>query len=387
MKTRVLREGRLLTDFTVLPNLNLTNSYTKTSNARSTVLTDGSTGIVTSQSKIWQAQGTASLDVINPAAWAAIGISKAQWNQSAANRQVTASNVLLTLYKAFASTLYAQEEQSVATAIQSIWKTDSEMITLRYDSGRESKGNKMRTDAEFLQSETDLRQASRDLRVAQQNLSQVLGEDQFQALAVTGTWTMGSLPPIPPAIENLIHREPRVAAQQAIVQQNRASLLSARSSLFPTLSLNFTKGYQGTTEFPETPYWTFLGALNFPLFGRGLTSTYFASSAASAALGRAESELRSLQNQVRSDLESAWSGYVQAQEQVRVQAAFLGAARQRRKESDIRYQSGLMPYEQWQLVVVDLVNFEKSFLRSEQNLLLAEAQWRFAAGEQLGEPL
>ena len=78
-------------------------------------------------------------------------------------------------------------------------------------------------------------------------------------------------------------------------------------------------------------------------------------------------------------------GFRRERDQVRGQQAFLEAARQRRAESDVRYRSGLMTYEEWQLVVIDLVNFEKSFLRSEQNLLLAEAQWRFAAGQQLGE--
>ena len=56
-------------------------------------------------------------------------------------------------------------------------------------------------------------------------------------------------------------------------------------------------------------------------------------------------------------------------------------------ESDVRYQNGLMSFDEWQRVVVDLVNSEKSFLTAQQDLLLAEAQWRFAHGQELGEPL
>jgi outer membrane protein TolC len=66
-----------------------------------------------------------------------------------------------------------------------------------------------------------------------------------------------------------------------------------------------------------------------------------------------------------------------------VQRAFLNAAKQRKDESDVRYRSGLMTFENWIIVVQDYVNFQQSYLRAEQNLILAEAQWRFATGEAL----
>jgi len=69
----------------------------------------------------------------------------------------------------------------------------------------------------------------------------------------------------------------------------------------------------------------------------------------------------------------------------RVQHVQVLLARQRKEESDIRYQSGLMTFEEWTLVVQDYVNFQTSFLRAQQNLILAEAQWRFATGQQLGD--
>ena len=363
----------------ILPHLSLTNSYTDSN--RTTV-----SGLTTSNSGSWQAQAGASLDVFNVADWASIGTASANYVQAQAALKSSSAVVLLNLYKAFSGLLYAQDQTSVAEDIHSLWKTNAEMIGLRYNSGRESKGNKMRTDAQLLQAESDLAQASRDLRVAQQALGQVLGENQFQTLAVTGTWTRGSLSSEPPDLERWVDRSPRVWVQQAVVEQAKASLQNAHSALWPSLSLNYNRGYQSNSEFPtDNPYWVFTGQVSYPLFGSGPTATYDASAAAQRNLEKAGEDLRSLRHQVRSDLESAWSALAQAQDQVRVQRAFLEAARQRRKESDIRYQSGLMPFEEWQLVVVDLVNFEKSYLRSEQTLVLSEAQWRFAKGEQLGE--
>jgi outer membrane protein len=361
----------------ILPQLSLQNSYTK-----------GKASTDNSASESWRAQGTASLNLINFNQWATIRSTKASWQQSQANFGTSSTNVLFNLYKAFAGTLYAQQQISVAKKIQAIWQTDAELIRLRYASGRESKGNQMRTDAELLQAQVDLLQAGRDLRVAQQTLSQVLGEEQYKAWIVTGTWTSGSLPPSPPNLDLLLDHEPRLLAQQALIDQARAAVASAHSSFWPNVSVSYNRGFQDSTEFPTAnPYWTFTGLLNYPLFGGGPTATYFASASAQRSLEKAQLDLRALRNQIRSDLESAWSGYVQAVDQVRTQRAFLEAARQRREESDIRYQSGLMSFEEWQLVVADLVNFEKSYLKSQQNLLLAEAQWRFAAGEQLGDRL
>ncbi len=368
------------------PQLSLTNSYTDSSQSGGgTVINGVVSGTSRANSGLWQAQANTSLSVINPTAWATIRSNSALFDQSQANFRVSATTVLLNLYKSYAGLLYAQEQGHVAQDIYTLWKTNASMIGLRYDSGRESKGNRMRTDADLLQAQSGLAQAGRDLRVAQESLGQVLGEDHFRTLVVTGTWSVAALSPEPPDLDELINREPRILAQSALVRQNRAMLQSSRSTLLPTLSLNYNRGWQGDSEFPTTPSWVFSGVAALPLFGGGPTAVFYASSAAKRNLEKAELDLRSLRNQVRTDILSAWSAYAQAQEQVQVQKAYLDSGRQRREESDVRYRSGLMSYEEWQLVINDLVNFEKSYLKSEQSLILAEAQWRFARGEELAQ--
>ena len=86
-----------------------------------------------------------------------------------------------------------------------------------------------------------------------------------------------------------------------------------------------------------------------------------------------------------STLASAWSGYAKAEDQVRVQKALLDAALQQQQEYTVLYQSGIYTYQQWILVVQNYVTDEISYLQAEENLILAEAQWRFAIGEELGE--
>jgi len=356
----------------ILPQVSLSNSYTDSKSA----------GL--GESKSWIAEGNASLDLIDFGQWASIQSASAGQRLGQANYRVAAANALLNLYKAFVSLLYAQDSITVNTVIRDTWKQNSQMVNLRYQSGRESKGNNMNTEAQALQANVALDQSSRDVRVAQQGLGQAMGKDRFETLIVTGTWSASAVPMPRPDFEALLANEPQIQAQQATVEQAQAQLNIAHSSLLPTLSLNYSKGTTGTTEFPQSPFWSFTGTVNYPLFGGGLTSTYYASQAAERALEKAQQEMRSIRNQTRSALESAWSSFAQAQDQVRVQRAFLQAAKQRQDESDVRYQSGLMTFDEWILVVQDYVNFQQSFLRAQQNLILAEAQWRFATGDQLG---
>ena len=68
-----------------------------------------------------------------------------------------------------------------------------------------------------------------------------------------------------------------------------------------------------------------------------------------------------------------------------IQRALLDAAWQQDQEYTILYQGGLYTYQQWILIVQSYVGDEISYLQAEQSLIDAEAQWRFAAGEKLGD--
>lgn len=359
----------------VLPRVSLSNSYTESDPAGG------------GDFKTWQLEGTAALDLININSWASIQSAGAAWQQSEANRQRTSSQVLLNLYRAFGNLLYAQEEYDVASHIRDLWTTNARMIRLRYESGRESKGNTLRTDAEVTQSDAALAQALRDRRIAQRQLAQALGQTDFSVLIVTGTWSLGAVPATSPVLDALVEQLPGVRAQAAVVSQSRAAVRAAESVFFPSLSLRYNRGTTGGHEFPQDPYWSWTGVVSLPLFSGGLTSAFYSTQAAERTYEKSQEDLRSVRNQARTDLETAWSGLEQARDQVRVQEAFLVASTQRKQESDIMYQSGLMSFQDWQTVTNDYVNSQRSILSAQQNVLLAEGQWRFASGEPLGDSL
>jgi len=368
----------------ILPQINFSNSYTQSSSAHVSVGSNGSSSIISDNSQVWTAGLTASLDLIDFGQWASIETALGQYHQYQANVEVAANNVLLSLYQAYAALLYAQEEVRVDKDIRDTWKINADMVALRYASGTESKGDNMNTQAQLLQAELNLVQAGRDVLVAQQQLSTAVGLDDFEAMAVTGTWAAPPAPAPLPNFEALLEHEPAVKVQVAQVEEAQDAVKSGWAELFPTFGVNYSRGRSGNTEIPTDPYWTVTASLRYPLFSNGITYAYYVIQAAKRALDSARQQLRVVRTQGLSTLVSAWSGYAKAQDQVRIQRALLDAAWQQDQEYTVLYQGGLYTYQQWILIVQSYVGDEISYLQAEQTLIDNEAQWRFAAGEKLG---
>jgi outer membrane protein TolC len=354
----------------LFPHLALSHSYSDSSGG-------GNAG------GLWQANATASLDLLDAAQFAGIRAASANLKLAEANVRASSSSILFSLRTTFAQLLYAQQAVLVAERIRTIWNQSAQMTSLRYDSGSESKGNVMRVKAQLFQAEMNLAQIQRDIRVAQQTLGQALGLDDFTHLAATGPLITTDLPEHPAQMEDVAENTPPVQAQKAVLDQAKASLNASQSSLWPALSASYIRSYQGTTEFPSNPGWSFLGLLNLPIFGNGPTASYYSISAAKRNVEKTEEDLRSIRHQTLSNLESGWSGLAQGLDQVKVQQAFLEADRQRKAEADIRYENGLLSFDNWEIIVTDLVNFEQSYLRSKLNAVNAEATWDKANGKGL----
>ena len=60
-------------------------------------------------------------------------------------------------------------------------------------------------------------------------------------------------------------------------------------------------------------------------------------------------------------------------------------ARQRNDEADIQYASGLLSYNNWELIVSDRVSNESQILSALKNAMDAETSWNRALGRALGE--
>ncbi len=358
---------------TLFPQLDLSNSYTRTQGD-------------SSDSNRWSGSARVSLDLFTMSGYAGISSARASFEQSAASYRLASANVLLNLRRAFADLLFAQEQVRVAQIILNIRKNNASLVSLRYDSGRESKGNKLRSQAELMDAESGANQAQRDRRAAEQEFNRQLGEETFETTIATGTLVTQTLPSDAGNPADFVENHPTVARSRAELKSADAFLSSARSVLFPSVSASYSRSVEGPDYFPDEDYgWSAGATLSLPIFGGGPTSAYYSVAAAKRAREQADENLRSTRYNVRSTLESSYAGFATSVEQVEVQRAFLNAARQRNQEADIRYSNGLMSYEDWERIVTERVNFERSVIQAQRNAVFAEADWDNARGKGLGD--
>ncbi len=332
----------------------------------------------------WGAAANANIELLNLRNIAAIKSASAALDQAEASYKIASANLRFNLRQAFADLLLSQEQVKVSQRILNLRKNDAQMVSLKYDSGRESKGNMLRSNAERADAEANLADAQRQLRAAQATLNQQMGLDQFDVIAASETMNTPASIPLPDSA-SLTLSHPKVAAQRATLDASAAQINDARSTIWPTLSGSYTRSFQGSNYFPDNASWAASGILSYPLFSGGPTYTYYAVSAAKRNYESAQADLRSIQNQVRATIENAWANLAKSIDQVGVQALFLNAAQQRNDESTVRYSSGLMTYETWELAVSDLVNFERSALRSKRDAVVAQASWEQSIGKTLEE--
>jgi outer membrane protein TolC len=80
-------------------------------------------------------------------------------------------------------------------------------------------------------------------------------------------------------------------------------------------------------------------------------------------------------------LEQAYSGYVQAVEQVNVSQAFVEAAQTRAEISRAQYNNGLLTFNDWNLIENDLTQRQTNYVVSQRDRVSAEAAWEQAQGK------
>ncbi|MBI4375047.1 MAG: TolC family protein [Elusimicrobia bacterium] len=354
----------------LLPRLSLSNRYTDSRAA-------------SGQSR-WQADGSASIDLFSMESYAGIRGASAALERSAADARARSSEIRLSLRTAFSDLLFAQEQLGVSRRVLDLRARNAELVSLKYDSGRESKGNNLRAEAELADAQAQFNAAGRALKVARRELARRIGLDEFEVIAASGTLEAVPLP-AEADVGAIERRHPLLLQADASRRAARAALGQSRAALWPSLSASYSRTLQDRGYFPSQPGWSASGLLSYPLFSGGPTAALHDISAARRDLEGSEQELRSVRYQVRSELESAWAELAESVDQVEVRRRFLEAARQRNEEASIRYSAGLMSFENWELIVTELVNSERGWVRARRDAMVARAAWDRSLGAVLEE--
>lgn len=327
----------------------------------------------------WQPifEGSVQWDLFNWKDYAGVQLAMASLNQARSSWLMASAQVRYQLTRAFYQLLYAQAQVAVLEDIRRIRQTNSQLVTLSYDSGKESKGNMLITQADLAAAVADVAQAQRTTRVAQQALNHAMGREGNLPVLVQGDFNL----PVAPAWEEIevrLPRLPQVQRDEALIEESKAMAQQAWSQVLPNLEANYRRTWAGQPLGANGPEWNAAISLNFPIFAGGPTASFLSIAAVQDQVIQAEADKQADLQQLQGAAESAWSDLLAGIDQVSVQQQYLAAARQRNDEATIEYSNGLMNFENWNQVVTLLVNYEKAYLSARLNANLTRADWENA---------
>lgn len=317
-----------------------------------------------------------SQNVLNYSNFGSLESAQAQHRGKTATLSKTQAQLLRDLKVAFSTVQETQQALTLQKSILQRRQKNYEMVTLRYEGGKEDKGalllskaNLEDTHATVLNNEADHTSA-----VAQLNL--LLGNPAQDPLQVTGS------PPLTPPesavdFESLMKSSPERQESLASEEASAAAVKTAKGKLLPTLDVTAQVGKYGDRLWPQTNGWSTGVTLNIPL---GDGSSYHQKQAASAESLAASFTRQSVENDLRLRLQKAHASYQESERQEKMAQSFLQAAQLRAEVARRKYETGLLSFDEWDRIESDLITRETTALRASLSRITAIADWEYLAG-------
>jgi outer membrane protein TolC len=274
--------------------------------------------------------------------------------------------------------LYAQENERLARTIAERRRDNRDLVGLRFDGGREHKGSFLRIQAAFTQALYDVDRAAREVLLARAALARAMGRALETPLMATGTYVL-PVPPLDPDLPGLTLETPAARRVAAEARATDAALAVARGALWPSLDASLSQSWSGEDgRFPDAA-WRGGVSASWTLFAGG--SRRAAARAARADQRAAAASLQDTRQATHLALRSAWVDHQNAHQALGVRSEFLRAAQVRAEIARGQYTSGLLAFEDWDLIENDLIENEKQALLARRTAARAAAAWDRALGK------
>ncbi|MDA8245023.1 MAG: TolC family protein [Elusimicrobia bacterium] len=315
-----------------------------------------------SPSSRWGAGISASETIFNLKTYSSVRTSRLSFEKAEEDYRDRSAAVRQTLSTAFLNLIYAQANLKAQKRIQDIREQNARLISLKYDSGRESRGNMLYSTALAAQAKSDVARAERSVDSARRDLLNAMGSADYVPLVARGELTLPDDRLDLTGIRAKIERIPQIQSQKKSLETLKERALAAKFDAAPVVSANQGVNWSGDSEFPGRRSWSFGFSLSLPLFSNG--PTYYADNnkAVKAALRSGEDSLRSARLRLENSIVSSYYSYLNASDSAATIAAVLKANEERYEESKIHYQAG-------QISFIDLENIEQSLVDSQLNQL------------------
>ncbi len=307
-----------------------------------------------------------------------IKIARAAAELAEANFHQTAARVLYELKSAWALLALAKKQHELALETQKRRQDNMKMISLRFSSGTENKGSLLLAQSYRTQADRDVNQSLRQRINAETELRRLLALPESTEIFLSGG-PEGKNPPDAAALHELAKKTPEY--RQALAQELSAEATADQSisPFFPTLNASGSVFRQGADFFPQGDRWSVNVGVSYPLFSGG--KDYYALKANKSAFEAAKQNRESIGAQRLARLQLTLQAYRAAVENARVSEALLAASTVRAQIARVKYMSGLLSFDQWDIIENELINRQKDALQTRYDLDVAQALWEQTRGD------
>ena len=307
-----------------------------------------------------------------------IKIARAGAELSEATFHQTSARALYELKAAWALLALAKKQHELALETQKRRQDNMKMISLRFSSGTENKGSLLLAQSYRAQADRDVNQSLRQKINAETELRRVLYLPDNTEIILSGGPEVKN-PPEEAMLPELAKKTPEY--RQALAQELNAEATADQSisPFFPTLTASGSLFRQGADFFPQGDRWSVNVGVSYPLFSGG--KDYYALKANKSAFEAAKQNRESVGAQRVSKLQQALQTYRAAVENARVSESLLGASTVRAQIARVKYMSGLLSFDQWDIIENELINRQKDALQTRYDLEVAQAVWEQTRGE------
>lgn len=308
---------------------------------------------------------------------ARLDLAKRNREAVGALRDLAFAQVSASLKTTYQNLLIAGKNIALSNDIIARRKRNLDLVQLRFEGGRENKGSVLLSQANLDQAMLEKLQAANSVEASRVSLARVLGLDHFSYSDVSSVVPV-SAPALEVDFESLAAQAPELRQAVANEQAAQAAVRVARQGFFPSLDLTGSLVRSGSSWFPTTDQAQVTLGLTIPLFegGRSYFGVKGAQAAATNAAAARETALRSKVVSLR----TAYNSYVEAVAREKVAQSFVTAAETRAEIGRSKYNTGLLSFEEWDIIENDLVTRQRNALSTQNERVSAEAAWDQAQG-------
>jgi outer membrane protein TolC len=283
------------------------------------------------------------------------------------------SDVYYNLRTAFVGLYISQENLDLAQQILTRIKENARMIKLRYDSGREDKGNLLTTVASQRDAEYGVASAKRALELSKLKISQLISSE---VKSTDGTIDISL--EADPDMERLTEAAPSYLMAKYQLENSDIAAQNTLGEFLPTVSASYSYRKNGEDWPPDTLGKSWGVNVSMPLFpgGSNIADKYIND----INFEKAKRDFESNKKDLRYNIGNAYSNAKNALDSLEVKKAQLSAANERSKIADAKYQNGLITFDEWNRITNDNITAQKNLLQGKRSALESVAAWKNSYG-------